>query len=139
MSWLDIAKGEDGIHELPGPENNARIVEYLSSTELEIGLAAREETPWCSAFVNWVMMKAGMPRTRSAMARSWLKWGRATVPRLGAITVFKRGLPPSGHVAFYISDDGINVKVFGGNQGNKVCYALYPKSDVIDYRWPNGI
>jgi lysozyme family protein len=55
--WMDIAIAELGVHEdsLPG-QHNARIVECHQSTTLK---ATDDETPWCSSFANWVMVKAG--------------------------------------------------------------------------------
>jgi uncharacterized protein (TIGR02594 family) len=71
--WMDIAVAELGVHEdsLPG-QHNARIVEYHQTTTLK---STDDETPWCSAFVNWVMRQSGRTGTDSAAAKSWLGWG----------------------------------------------------------------
>lgn len=42
--WLEIAEKELGVHEIPGPKSEARIVQYHSSTWLT---ATSDETPWC--------------------------------------------------------------------------------------------
>ena len=134
--WLQIARGELGQHEISGSRDNPRIVEYHKATSLG---ASDDETPWCSAFVNWCMQKAGQPSTRSALARSWLKYGKGLAsPQLGCIVVFWRGSPTSsqGHVAFYLGSDGDYVTVLGGNQGDAVTIAKYPKSRVLGYRIP---
>lgn len=137
--WFDIAMQElhKGIVEVPGPAANPRIVEYLRSTSLGGAMASTDETPWCSAFVNFCVEQAGFAGTDSAMARSWLKWGRETLkPVVGCIVVFTRGEPPTGHVAFYVSEDEKNIKVLGGNQGNRVSIANYEKSRLLGFRVP---
>jgi uncharacterized protein (TIGR02594 family) len=135
-TWLDIAEHEIGTKEINGPKSNERIIEYHACTSLK---ATTDETAWCSAFVNWCMRHAGLKGTNSAAARSWLQWGvelKAPVP--GCIVIFKRGAPPSGHVAFYASDVGNDyIKVLGGNQGDQVKYSNYPKQDILGYRWPD--
>ena len=135
--WFDIALKELGVAEVPGPGDNQRIVEYLRSTNLGGDMAANDETPWCSAFVNFCVEKAGFAGTDSASARSWLNWGRETdAPVAGCIAVFTRGAPPNGHVAFYVSETADQIKVLGGNQGDKVGYAYYPKSRLLSCRIP---
>jgi uncharacterized protein (TIGR02594 family) len=135
--WFDIAMKELGITEIAGSGDNPRIVEYLRSTSLGGSMASNDETPWCSAFVNFCVEQAGFAGTDSASARSWLNWGRKTdTPVTGCIVVFERGAPPSGHVAFYVSESADQVNVLGGNQGNKVSFAHYPKTRLLGYRVP---
>src|SRR5262249_44572978 len=59
-------------------------------------------------------------------------------PQRGCIVVFWRGDPnaETGHVAFYDHDDGDHIVVLGGNQGDAVTTARFPKSRVLAYRWP---
>jgi len=133
-SWLEIAKGEIGVKEVPGPNSNSKIIEYHKEAT---GLTA-DESPWCSAFVNWVMYKAGFCGTKSAMARSWLNWGEKIIwPREGCLVILSRGSDKRyGHVGFFVAEYPLFIKVLGGNQGNEVCYKLYPKWRVLSYRWP---
>lgn len=132
--WLKIARKELGTAEIEGARDNARIVEYHQATSLK---ATEDETPWCASFVNWALNKAVIAGTGSAMARSFLHWGRALVaPRLGCIVVFARGKYPQGRVAFYLGREGNSIKVLGGNQGNRVSIANYPAAQVLGYRWP---
>lgn len=135
--WFDIAKNELGVREVEGSGDSPRVVQYLRSTSLGGAMASNDETPWCSAFVNFCVEQAGFAGTDNSMARSWLKWGRKTdKPVTGCIAVFSRGNPPSGHVAFFVSETNDEIKVLGGNQGNKVCYAHYPKNRLLEYRIP---
>jgi uncharacterized protein (TIGR02594 family) len=79
------------------------------------------------------------PRTNSAWARSWLNWGVATDdPIPGTIVVFSRG-QNAGHVAFYLDEDGDRIQVLGGNQGNAVTIAWFPKANLLGYREPKGL
>ncbi len=134
--WLAIARTEVGVHEHTGPRHNPRIVQYHQATSLH---ASDDETPWCSSFVNWCMLKATVPGTGSALALSWARWGaHLPQPRLGCITVFRRqvpGNPAAGHVAFFLEQIGNRIHVLGGNQSNSVRIGNYPSADLISYRW----
>lgn len=128
---------ELGETEIAGTaRNNRRIQQYLSV----VGLPNDpDETPWCSAFVNWVLKKAGVEGiTGSAAARSWLKFGRSSkdAPKPFDIVVFWRGERNGwqGHVAFFLSQTSDTIKVLGGNQGNCVSVAEYPKARLLDIR-----
>ena len=124
--WMPIARGELGIHE---GVNAARISEYFRSTALG---DQPDSVPWCSAFVNFCMEKSGQPRTRSALARSWLNWGKEAddfVP--GCVIVLSRGAPPSGHVGFFAGfDEAGNIRLLGGNQGDSVSVSSVRKGNV---------
>ena len=135
--WLNIAEHELGVHEIPGPQSEARIVEYHSATSLK---ATDDEVPWCSAFVNWCMKQAGIEGTGSAVARSWLGWGvRLKVPAFGCITVLKRGNKWQGHVGFYLgSPTPDTIRIIGGNQHDSVSIENFHRSSVLGYRWPGA-
>jgi uncharacterized protein (TIGR02594 family) len=135
---LGTACLEIGVKEVIGEEDNPRIVEYHSATSLK---ATDDETPWCSAFVNWVLKEAGFQGTGNAMARSFLNWGKfLPSPRPGCIVVLKRGEPPSGHVGFYLGQSSSGLfYLLGGNQSNMVKISQYKEEDVLGYRWlPDG-
>lgn len=140
---IQIALGEYGVEEIPGEVDSPRILQYFA----EIGhkWVKDDETSWCSAFVNWVAMKAGYEYTRKLDARSWLYIG-TEVPlyqeadsldvELGDILIFWRESRESwkGHVGFYINEDEEYYYVLGGNQGNKVQISKYPKSRLLGIR-----
>jgi len=137
--WYQVALSElsFGVSEKSGIEiHNPKIVEYHKTTSLK---AKSDEVAWCSSFVNWCMYKSNVTRTNKANARSWLSWGvPIDKPRIGCVVIFKRGLSKKqGHVGFYAGpDEDKNViRCLGGNQKNKVCISVYPKSKVIGYRW----
>jgi uncharacterized protein (TIGR02594 family) len=141
--WMAIAEQEKGVSEIPGAGNHPRVLEYLkSTTNLTKAAISKDETPWCSAFVNWCLAQTGYERTKNALARSWLSWGQAIkTPRRGCIVVFQRE-KKFGHVGFYLEETDTHIKVLGGNQQNletkifEVSEKFYPKMDLLGYRIP---
>lgn len=130
-----IAKQELGVHETSGSAATQRIIEYHATTTLK---ATSDEVSWCSSFVNWCVVQAGLRGTNSAAARSWLNWGHVVAdPKEGDIVVFKRGAPPSGHVSFFVRSDGGTLYCLGGNQSDQVKISGYAKADVLGYRSAN--
>ena len=136
--WLAIARAELGAVLLLDPEDNPRILEYLRTTTFP---NPQDETPWCSAFVNWCVQKAGLAGTRSAAARTWLYWGVGQYdPPLGSIVVMWRihRTHGAGHVGFLVGATAGTVDLLGGNQHNEVCVRTYPRARVLanGFRWP---
>ena len=133
--WVQIALGELGTREVPGPAANPRIREYLLAVDLP---AADDETPWCAAFVSFVLQQAGLRGIRSGAARSFMDWGKPTLAQLGAVTVLWRESPTTwqGHVGFLLDLDDHNVFLLGGNQRDRVSVATYPVTRVLGHRWP---
>lgn len=132
--WMEIAEHELGVHEIPGPEAEDRIVEYHSHTSLE---ATSDEVPWCAAFCCFCLEKAGFDSPHSARARDFLGWGREPEKGeyRGCICILERG--SGGHVGFLQDwSDEDTVTLLGGNQGDKVCYATYDMGRVLGYRIP---
>lgn len=91
---------------------------------------------WCAAWLNDVLMRAGIKGTESNLARSFQKvFAYTDNPTLGDIVVMWRVAPNSwqGHVGFYISETPSHVYVLGGNQDDEVNIKPYPKWQVIGY------
>lgn len=143
FAWMAVAEKEKGVQEVPGIGNNPRVLEYLNATRnLSAITKSRDETPWCSAFVNWCLTQAGYEGSGSALARSWMQWGHPiTTPRRGCIVVFLRD-KIYGHVGFYLEENATHIKALGGNQQNpenqmyEVCEKYYPKANLLGYRIP---
>jgi len=118
--YLKAAFSKLGLSEIVGPKHEKQVLAmYAASGHPEI---KDDETAWCAAFVGWALLKGGLPNTNNLMARSYSKYGTACdldeiIPR-GAIVVWPRGKPPSGHVNFCLHDDGTYLTCIGGNQGN---------------------
>jgi uncharacterized protein (TIGR02594 family) len=108
-----------------------------------------DETAWCSAYVGACLERAGIRSTRSAAARSYMKWGVAIEqPVLGCVVVFWRGSKNgwSGHVGFVVGKQWLrnaqgvwewHLVVLGGNQGDAVNTKAFPVSRVLGYRLPS--
>lgn len=137
QNWIDTAKKYLGTSEIKGAKHNPKILQWWAAIRAPF---TDDETPWCAAFVGGVLEEAGYKSTRSAAARSYQNWGKKLpIPCYGAIVVFWRGSPTSatGHVGFVIGRDKAgNIMVLGGNQGDKVTIAAFPRSRVVGYRWP---
>jgi uncharacterized protein (TIGR02594 family) len=145
--WMPIADGEYGVVEIPGAVHNPRVLEYLSTvTNIGPTWRGQDETPWCSAFVNWCVEKAGYVGTKSALSTSWLKWGKKIdTPVKGCISVFSRP-GGGGHVGFYFEEtptlSETYIRILGGNQEHMesdiggVNLRHYVKSRLLGYRVP---
>ena len=144
--WMHVATQEKGVSELPGIQNNLRVLDYLRSTTNLGDLAtSKDETSWCSAFVNWCLREAGYEGTRSALARSWLAWGREiAAPVKGCLVILSRA-GGYGHVGFYMGETETEIRVLGGNQQNpqtkryEVSEGYYPKTRLLGFRLPAEI
>ena len=83
---LKIALSQYGVKEISGEKNNKQIVDYAKEAGFE--WVNDDETPWCSIFINWCAMKAGLERSHKANARSWLNTGELTThPETGDIVI----------------------------------------------------
>jgi len=148
--WMSIADAEFGVHRDMVHHTNARIIEYLHTTTLGAADANTDSTAWCSAFVNWVMLKSGRTGTNNALAASWLDWknGRATdVPAFGSIVVIKKsnatsdkqtGSHTGNHVGFCVNYSPGHLQLLGGNQGSAVSLASFSLHtwNVRGSKWP---
>lgn len=123
------------MREIPGKEANPEIIKYFTEIGFDI---TSDETAWCSAFMNWVAMKAGAERSNSLVAQSWLNVGiKVEKPKLGDVVVFWRESPNSwkGHVAIFINYSGENkLNVYGANQDNTTCIKEFPFYQIKGFR-----
>lgn len=132
--WFSEAVINLGVKEAPGANDNPKVTAYYESA---VRKKHADSVPWCAAFVGAMLERTGYAGTGSLMARSYLKWGKKLAePERGAVVVFKRGAAPAGHVGFVESWDADSITCLGGNQGDAVTYASFPRSSVLGYRWP---
>ncbi len=137
--WLSIALSEIGVAQFPAGQSNPRITGYHEGTNIR---GYDDKASWCSSFVNWCLGQVGIAGTGSALARSWLVWGKPlAVPVPGCVVVLSRDDPSSwkGHVGFYLRSDEKFVYLLGGNQLEAVREHFYPLASVLGFRWPVDI
>lgn len=136
MSHTELALSQVGIKEIVGLDDNPEILKYFDETGFD-GSALKDETAWCSAFVNWVCFKSNLPMSGKLNARSWLTVGfKATIPLTGDIVVLWRGSKNSwkGHVGFFVANRNGFIYILGGNQNNQVKISAYPENRLLEYR-----
>lgn len=132
--WIDEARRYIDLEEIPGAASNSTIIGWL------VRLSAwwrDDETPWCGTFVAHCLQETGYEIPKYWMrALAWAEWGRPLpAPMVGCIVVFSR--KGGGHVGFVVGQDAKgNLLVLGGNQGNRVSIAAFPRIRVEAYRWP---
>ncbi len=145
ITAFDLAQRFVGTEEVAGSLNNPQLMAML---KLDTNWPPDDETPWCSAFVNYICHLLRLPRSKSLMARSWLGIGRAIdldEAEVGFdIVVFQRGADPQpdasvtdapGHVAFFAGFAGPTyVEVLGGNQGDQVKISRYREDRILSVR-----
>lgn len=134
--WLTHAWALLGEREIPGSDANQEIAALFRDAGFP-GIRD-DETAWCAAFVGACLARAGLPGSRSLMARSYLSCGEAIdEERTGAIAVLSRGSDPAlGHVGFLIGATGTHVVLLGGNQANAVSVDAFSRSRLVGLRWP---
>ncbi|HZT48538.1 MAG TPA: TIGR02594 family protein [Hyphomicrobiaceae bacterium] len=134
--WLELAWADLGVAEAPGADNNSKVLRYYADAGHPEVRA--DEVAWCAAFVGACLERAGVGGTRSLMARSYLAWGEPlSEPRAGAIAVLSRGSDPSlGHVGFLVGLTPSQAVLLGGNQGDAVSVAAFPRAHLLGLRWP---
>lgn len=135
--WLKVAYKEIGTKEIPGDKHEKRILDYGTAVDLDV---TSDEIPWCSNLVNWCFKQVDIEGTKSAVARSWLAWGKEIEkPYRGCVAIFRRGKSSwQGHVGFWVGEQGSDILLLGGNQSNQVCIMRYPKSKLLGFRTPGA-
>lgn len=130
MSNLSYALKYLGLEER---KDKTKLIAIFKNVGLNIDPST---TPWCAAFANLVLRVQGKHGTGLYNARSFLNYGVSVKdPKPGDIVVLSRGNNSwQGHVTFFVEEEGDDIRCLGGNQADKVCYALYPKHRVLGYR-----
>lgn len=136
MDILKVALSQFGVTEVPGKKHNPTIVNY--SKDIGYKGIIDDETAWCSIFINWCALKAGLERSEKLNARSWLDVGEETKnPLPGDIVVFWRESLESwkGHAGIFISysEDKKFIYCLGGNQSNRVQITPYDKDRLLKF------
>lgn len=137
-SWYEFAMTSFGVAEVAGKESNPEILSWAEHLDIDY---SGDDIPWCGLFIGYCISTALPYETvpgSPLWARGWLKFGKETTPRMGALLVFWRGNPegPYGHVGFYAGETGTHFLVLGGNQGDKVSKVFIAKNRLLAARWP---
>jgi len=133
--WIEIARKDIGIKEIPGAKHNSIIMGWLKKLKSWI---VTDEDPWCGTFCAHCMQEAGYAYpAKYYRALEWLTWGEhLQQPMVGCVAVFTR--TGGGHVGFVVGKDSSGrILVLGGNQGNQVCITPFETSRVAGYRFPS--
>ena len=122
--------------EIKGQEDNKEVVKYFKDIGFDIN---NDETPWCSAFMNWCAKQAGLEQTYKLNARSWLNVGTPINEdelQMGDVVVLWRESRNSwkGHVGLLMRKTDKHLYLLGGNQNNRVKISKYGKYRVLGYR-----
>lgn len=138
-SWLQWARTQIGTREIVGPQHNQAVIDYWKQGKVALDVRD-DETAWCAAFVAAALESSGYRSTRSGLARSYERDRTRFIDcdeRQGAIVVFSSPAGPNnGHVGFLDAAGDTSVYVLGGNQGNQVSVAPFPRKRLIRVCWP---
>lgn len=155
LAWMIEAKSHLGLNEVFGSNHNPTILKWLN----ELGAWWKnDETAWCGVFVAHCLKHAGLKRgsidSRSKSYVPGVKAGsgfypfnwygageyrieggnKLNKPCYGCVAIKSR--KGGNHVAFVTGKlvDGRLVCI-GGNQSNKVSYAVYKESEFDSFMW----
>src|SRR6185503_8062738 len=86
--WMQEAMRDLGMAEIPGVKTAPRIQKMLNLLSYPF---SDDETPWCgTAMAAWVKQSGLTPPAQGYRAASWMTWGVACEPQVGAIGVKQR-------------------------------------------------
>lgn len=131
---LNRAFSQYGIKEIVGNQDNPEVLKYFEATGHG---SLKDETAWCSAFMNWIAKESGLEISGKLTARSWLNVGeKVDNPVIGDVVVLWRESRNSwkGHVGVYVGKDDRYIYILGGNQSNQVKVSAYSKVRLLQYR-----
>jgi len=151
--WLQVARRDTGLLEMPGASSSPRILEMARA----IGAPAwyhNDDQPWCAVAMNAWLLESELPMALGTRgdafdrlrALTFLGYGQPlSGPALGAIAVFSR--PEGAHVGIYLGEHLVEtaangkparrmIRVFGGNQRNRVCELWLNADRLRGFRWP---
>jgi uncharacterized protein (TIGR02594 family) len=136
MRGIEVAEMYLGLKET-APKDRLKLRELFKVAKIDLD---PKTTPWCAAFVNGCEVKAGNKGTGRVNARSFIMYGTKVSleqAREGDICVFSRGNSSwQGHVTYFVSHNGMEITVLGGNQRDCVCKSIYTTENLITIRRP---
>lgn len=134
--WIAEARKDIGLKEGAGAADNPRVVQMYRDAGCD--WAKHDAIPWCAAAMGAWLRRAGLPNTKSLLAKSYATYGQKLAgPVVGAIGVMNR--VGGGHVGIVVGSGNGLVTMLGGNQGDAVKIASFARSGFIAFRWPPGV
>lgn len=136
LDWVYEARKNIGVSEIPGKAENPTIQKWLRSLKAWWN---SESVPWCGTFAAWCL-RAG----NRSIPKHWYRalayadYGtKLKAPAYGCLAVMQR--KGGGHVGFVVGQTSNNgdLLILGGNQGDKVSIARFPRHRITAYVWPN--
>lgn len=152
--WMLFAKAMLGKKETDTGFAREMIPLWKKLFGRSIGAIAGNSNAWCGLFVGRCLMEAKMSWQKGGeLAGNWreygvaLDWKKNGIPEGAILHINHSGNCKKGssgnHVTFAATDhapgDLKTAGVFfglGGNQGNKVCVAVYSTKEICEARWP---
>jgi uncharacterized protein (TIGR02594 family) len=126
------------ISQWPAPDAwNPLVKEFFTATSTP---ANNDMTPWCAAFANWCLERAGRNGSRNAGSQSFMSkyFKQVTDPQPGDLAIFtcysnstnkSLGI---GHVAFFKDVlPGNKIRVVGGNQSQDGHSSIISDCDYV--------
>jgi len=134
--WVTNALADLGFHETG---DNQGIEKFIAQAHC----GALGE-PWCAIFANAKLEQSNVRGTRSPAALSFTKdanFVKLAGPALGALAVYSRGAPHSGHghVGFYMGETPTQILTLGGNESDAVRKQFEPKARLLGFFWPKSV
>ncbi|HNP84042.1 MAG TPA: CHAP domain-containing protein [Nitrospira sp.] len=135
---INIKNGDGHMYNAQWPVRwNPVIVGFYRSANVKEDLIYKkgDTTAWCSAFINYCLLRGGYERTANAMSGSFYLYkgkqglGKVTKnPKPGDIIIFRKTNPDEaeqgfGHVGIFIEEAPGGFMVLGGNQKAKKRYS----------------
>ena len=148
--WFKFAYDHYGEKEIKGAKDNPFIRHLWAA--IDFGERS-DEVPWCSIFINAMLVAVGQKGTGSPMAITFEKYGVAVnlsdvqlgdivvLHRFGAAHYVDHPHDWRRHVGFFagLHADGKVVRLLGGNQHDMVCEADFPASRITAIRRPGVV
>lgn len=133
LAWIAEARKHIGLKEIKGSKHEPVIITWLKKLK---AWWFEDESAWCGTYVAHCLHIAGVPYPKHwYRALDYLNYGsKLKKPCYGCVAVKKR--TGGGHVCFVVGkteDD--RLVCLGGNQGDKVSYAMYKASDFEAFMW----
>lgn len=153
--WMKYAVAEAKRHKGANEKEIEKTVNYATDVHTGQKTLVGDDHPWCAAFVNWCLMKAGYPIDNEDFYDHIAAKGRAhgfyevkgkklnkkdknattvrnplyvqiDTPVYGAIAMLANSGEHGHHVGFiYSKEDETKMVLLGGNQGNQINFSPF--------------